>query len=121
MKLLLDMPVSPKLAVRLRAKGFDVVHLRERNLQTISDAEILELAIKDGRVVVSMDLDFTQLIATQALKWPSLILFRLHKSGPDEVGPLLEYILQTYDKELEQGAIISATDSQIRARSLPIR
>ena len=120
MKILLDMPVSIKLADWLRSKGYDTAHLRERNLQTLPDKEVLKLARQEKRILVSMDLDFPQLIATQALEWPSLILFRLRNPVPEKVGDLLEYILENYAEELEKGVILSVTETYIRIRDLPI-
>ena len=120
MRFLLDMPVSVRVAERLRQLGHDAVHIRERGLQSISDEEILKIAVAENRVMVSMDLDFSQLIATRAMGWPSLILFRIENVKPMEVADLLQYIVKTYSSELESGVILSVTDTYIRARNLPI-
>lgn len=121
MKLLLDMPVSFRVAESLRQHGHDAVHIRERGRQTASDEEILGIAAAEDRILVSMDLDFSQLIATRSLAWPSLILFRIENVKPIEVFNLLLHIIQTYSAELDGGAILSVTDTYIRIRNLPIK
>ena len=78
------------------------------------------MAEREKRLIVSMDLDFPQLLATRSLKWPSLILFRLETPKPEIVGDLLENILETYATDLGRGVIISVTETQIRVRNLPI-
>ena len=63
MKFFVDMPLSPALAEWLRLGGHDAVHATELIMDSSSDAEIVEAAIRDGRVVITADLDFPRLPA----------------------------------------------------------
>ena len=59
MKFLVDAQLPRRIAVRFREHGHDAIHtldLPEQN--TTSDATIVELAMRDGRVVVTKDADF---------------------------------------------------------------
>lgn len=55
MKFLVDMPLSPKLSAWLSERGYDAVHTIDRGLSTATDLEILELAQKEGRIVITAD------------------------------------------------------------------
>ena len=63
MKFLADMPVSPRTVDFLRRKGHDAIHLRERGMQKATDEEFIKLAGREGRAILTMDLDFPHLMA----------------------------------------------------------
>ncbi|MBF0238328.1 MAG: DUF5615 family PIN-like protein [SAR324 cluster bacterium] len=77
MKFLADMGISMKTVLWLRSQKLDVVHLREEHLQRMPDSEIMVKAQTEGRIILTMDLDFSQLVAASHGTLPSLISFRL--------------------------------------------
>jgi predicted nuclease of predicted toxin-antitoxin system len=61
-KLLLDEHLSPTIAVVLRALGVDAIHVRDRSLNGSSDAQVLERAFVEDRMVVTLNVvDFVRL------------------------------------------------------------
>jgi predicted nuclease of predicted toxin-antitoxin system len=72
-KFLIDMPLSPELALWLRAQDHDALHANELSLNRAADTEILSMALADGRVVVTADLDFPRLLAMLGTLGPGLI------------------------------------------------
>jgi predicted nuclease of predicted toxin-antitoxin system len=74
MKLVLDMHLSAEVAVELRSGGYDAFQLRERDLQHLTDEEIVALARAEDRVIVTFDLDFTTILARSRASGPSLAL-----------------------------------------------
>jgi hypothetical protein len=51
MKLLVDANLSPRVAIALRERGFDVVHVADLDLLTATDDEIFDRAVAEGLVL----------------------------------------------------------------------
>lgn len=57
MKFLADMGVAFRVVYWLRHAGHDAVHLREQGLQRMSDVDIFLKAKREGRIILTFDLD----------------------------------------------------------------
>lgn len=121
MKLLLDMGLAQSTAIFLRSAGYDAVHLREEGLQRLPDEQIMAKALREGRVILTHDLDFGRLVALSRGRLPSVVTFRLGDMRPRQVNQYLQDILTRFDHELEAGVLISVTDDAIRVRHLPVK
>lgn len=120
MRFLADMGISPITVAFLREHGHDALHLHEQDLDRLQDSAILEKALEESRVILTHDLDFGELIAASRAKLPSIIIFRLRNMRPERVNGHLHRLVSEYRESLEQGAVISVTEGQIRVRMLPI-
>ena len=121
MKFLADMGVSSSTVEWLKSNGFEAKHLREEELQKLPDKDIFSKAQKEGRVILTFDLDFGEIAALAGTMLPSVIIFRLQDQTPRNVNRLLKQILDNTKEELKQGAIISANEKRFRVRRLPIQ
>ena len=121
LKFLADMGISPRTVQELRDQGHDALHLHEEGLERLPDEEILEKARGEGRILLTHDLDFSQLLAQTSAEGPSVILFRLADMRPESVSHHLRLVLVQAEEELRQGAIVSVREGQIRVHPLPIR
>ena len=63
MMFLLDMPISPKTEEFLKMLGYDAVRVDRLNMQKATDKEIFQYAIKEGRTIITADLDFGQILS----------------------------------------------------------
>jgi predicted nuclease of predicted toxin-antitoxin system len=120
MKFLGDMGISPRTIALLRDHGYDSIHLIEQNLERMTDPNILEKARQEERILLTVDLDFAQLLAISGESLPSVILFRLGNVSREVVNRHLFAILDEYATELTNGVIISVNDVSVRLRYLPI-
>jgi len=120
MKFLADMGISLRTVEWLRQLGHDVLHLRDRGLQKLPDDEILDLARLEQRIILTIDLDFAQLLAVSKQALPSVILFRLGNENYDEINQRLSEVLNNCQQVLETGAIVSVNNGNFRVKKLPI-
>ena len=76
MNFLIDENLAPRLASELVGAGHDAVHVAELGLRSSPDQEILKVAFNQGRILISCDTDFGQLIERDSSGSPSLVLIR---------------------------------------------
>ncbi|MFN8387873.1 MAG: DUF5615 family PIN-like protein [Anaerolineales bacterium] len=120
MKFLADMGISPRVVSILRERGHEASHLREQDLGTLPDGEILAKARVEGFVLLTHDLDFGELLAASGGKLPSVIIFRLKDMRAENVNIHLFSILDKHSAALEKGVVCSVTEGKVRIRELPI-
>ena len=120
MRFLADMGVSLRVVDWLRRRGDDVVHLRDQGLQRMPDGEIFAKAIAEGRVVLTFDLDFGEIVAHLRARSTSVVVFRLRDARPERVISRLELVLAESCTALDRGAVVSVEDGRHRVRLLPI-
>ena len=119
MRFLADMGISPSTVAFLRGLGYEALHLHEEGLDRLRNSAILTRAREEGWVILTHDLDFGELVAASGARLPSLVVFRLRNMHPDRVNQYLHRIVGEHQAALEQGAVISVTEGQIRVRPLP--
>jgi predicted nuclease of predicted toxin-antitoxin system len=121
MDVLLDMPVSPVLLVVLRKYGHDGVHAYHIGKGRAADCELLDIARREDRIVITADLDFPRLLALSAAKGPGLILFRGGNYSDHEMCDLLERVFQNVTPEILECSICVVDKKRIRITRLPIQ
>lgn len=121
MKFLIDQNRSPRLAALLRQRGHDAVHTLDRGLERAEDTDLLLLAEREGRVIVSADTDFGTLLAFSGRRRPSVILFRSRNAlTADQHAELILGHLEDLTPDLAEGAVVVVSDDRIRIRRLPL-
>ena len=119
-RLLADMNISPETVRELRRNGWDIIRVSDLLPQNASDEAILSLARREGRVVVTQDLDFSTLLALGGHARPSLITLRLVLSDPETITRRLLEILPRSEKQLQEGCALTVDETTLRIRKLPI-
>jgi predicted nuclease of predicted toxin-antitoxin system len=120
-KLLVDECLSQRVAESLRSVGHDAVHVGARDLLGHTDGEVMACATNEGRVVVSADTDFGELLARSNAPLPSVVLLRRQVHEPDDQAAVIAEALDAAADDIAAGAIVVVTDTRIRIRSLPLR
>lgn len=120
MKFLADMPISPKTVSFLRSMMYDVYRNSEIGLLRARDVEIVDIAVREERIILTMDLDFAAIIAKSKGTTPSAIIFRVSDETPENVNRLLYTILPQVEEDVVKGAIIMVDDGRFRIRRLPV-
>jgi predicted nuclease of predicted toxin-antitoxin system len=119
-RILLDQGLAPATAIILRQDGWDAIHVGDIGLERALDPEILEAARLTGRTCITLDLDFHSHLALTRAGRPSVVLLRIQ--GLDAAGQasLIRAIWAGHEQILAQGAAISANNTSVRVRRLPL-
>lgn len=121
MRFLLDEGLSPRVADILASVGHDVQHVRDLGLASAIDSVVLQAALNDERVLLTLDTDFGTLLAHSGAALPSVVLFRGDVTRrPAGQAQLLLANLDQLEHALAQGALVVIGDGRLRVRALPI-
>jgi predicted nuclease of predicted toxin-antitoxin system len=121
MRFLIDASLSPRLAEAPTDAGHDAVHVQIAvGLDATADA-VFDHARVDQRVIVTAAPDFGDLLAHRATTEPSVILLR-RRTGrrPSQQAELLLGHLDSFQPDLDGGAIVVIEQARIRVRALPL-
>jgi predicted nuclease of predicted toxin-antitoxin system len=118
MRFLLNMNVCRAIADTLKELGQECVHARDVGLATADDRAVVEFARRDGRVIVTHDLDYGDLLMLSEGPGPSAIIFRLRRSSPSNMCQRLKEAWEPIRGAVQEGAIVVIEDAAVRIRPL---
>lgn len=118
--LLLDQNTPYGAAALLNERGVDTLHTRDAGLERASDAAITDAAAAMGRVVITHDADFSQLLALSGRLRPSVIHLRREFDTNGDFVACVCVVLATVGREILEGAVVSVDETSIRVRHLPL-
>ena len=118
MKFLLDVCIaSSVLHTTLTDLGHDVLSARD-GYADASDRELLELAHRENRVLVTEDKDFGELVFLHRL--PCSCIVRLHRLTAAEEAAAMRNLIARHGAAMRENAIIVVTGRRVRIRSASI-
>ncbi len=121
MRLLIDMNLTPRWVSFLTTAGHDAVHWSSVGAPAATDRQIFDYAREKRLILVTNDLDFSQILAHTRESAPSVVLLRGEPLVPETRGDALLQALRNCAAELGRGAILSLDWSgRVRARLLPL-
>ena len=80
MRLLADENIAAPLVLALRGAGHDVVYVAEL-APGITDEAVLSLALQQGRLLLTEDKDFGELVIRLKRRSPGIVLLRFREPG----------------------------------------
>lgn len=119
-RLLLDMCVHRRVGSALTARGLDVVHVGDVEMGRSPDSEVKSFALEEGRVVVTDDSDFAQLLSRSGAPAPSVIHVRAPAATPERVAQLVCSVLESAAADFAHGAVASVSERGARIHRLPL-
>jgi predicted nuclease of predicted toxin-antitoxin system len=120
MKLILDQGLPRSTVLHLTTVGISAEHVGDLGLAAAADSAILDAARQRLAVVVTLDADFHQLLAASHATSPSVVRIRIEGLKGDRLAAIIAQVVAVAGAELAAGAAVSATQSSIRVRMLPI-
>lgn len=120
MKLLPDVNIAAATIQALRKRDLDVLALTEAGLHRLQDPDILALAEREGRSVVTFDRRFTTSLALFRMALPSVVIVSVRDQTPASVTPRLLSALDQHRSKIAEGAIVIVDDDRTRVRKPPL-
>jgi len=118
MRLLLDQDVYASTASFLAGLGHDVVRVAQIGLSEASDEELLQVAQEQGRLLVTRDRDFGNLVFLKLLG-AGVIYLRMLASTQTPVHDELDRLLRTYPQDELARAFVVVEPGRHRFRKVP--
>jgi predicted nuclease of predicted toxin-antitoxin system len=116
LKLLADENIAGDMVAWLRAQGCEVVHASEQLAQE-ADSVVLQAAEKEGRLLLTEDKDFGELVFRDRMNSHGVILLRM---GKLTIAKRIERLTETWSvvQSNPSGCFIVITEKKIRVRAL---
>ena len=120
MKLKLDENLSRHLKHVLENLNYDVLTASDQGLLSQDDTTIGKAAKTEGRMLLTLDLEFGDLRKYPPGNHPGIILFRPRSFGPLAVNRFLEEFVRDTDLDQFSGCVVVVDPSKVRVRCPPL-
>lgn len=117
MKFVVDECTGPQVADWLASQGFDVFSVA-RQARGIKDVEVLGIANKEQRILITNDRDFGELIFKNGLAHQGVIFMRLNDETARNKINVLQKFLEMKLEGLDNKHFIIVTEESIRIRKI---
>lgn len=107
LRLLLDQMIDSDVAADLRAAGHDVCCVGEVGMKRADDGEILQLAIREGRILVTLDEDFGDWAVLPLDRHPGVIRVKAVPTSTEMIESVLfPFLADCEDQEFSDRLVI---------------
>lgn len=118
MKFLLDESADARIARHLRWLGHDITTIAADHASSLADREVLEIARREGRILITDDRDFGELIFAHELSHTGVIYLRFGDYADLSVKlDRITYVVNHHAAQLDQFLVV--TRQQVRVRAAP--
>ena len=108
MRFLLDENIDVRLAADLAAAGHDVTAVARDYQHSLSDRDILSIAHAEGRVLITKDRDFGELIFREHLPHAGVVYLRMRGNFSTQ-RKRLAAVIRDHAEQLHQFLVVTAT------------
>jgi predicted nuclease of predicted toxin-antitoxin system len=119
MKAKIDENLPLQIATRLRELGHDVHTAEQENLSGCDDSELWAQAQREGRILITQDLDFSDSRRFTPGTHHGVVLVRLHSPSRLRLVERLEEVFQGEAISEWARCFVVVTDQKIRVRRKP--
>ncbi len=100
LKFLVDVGIGKKVETWLIDNGYDVLSVRDIDPRLLDQA-ILQIAVSENRIVVTMDKDFGEMIYRAKQPHTGVLLLRLDDAPSDEKVRVVAHIINNHADKME--------------------
>lgn len=116
MKLKLDENISRHIQPELEALGHDVMTVAEEGLLSQPDPVIAAAARFEGRILLTLDVEFADLRKYPPGSHPGIVLFRPRGHGPLAVNEVIRDFVTRASVDEVSGCVVVVEPDRIRVR-----
>ncbi|MBU0502720.1 MAG: DUF5615 family PIN-like protein [Candidatus Margulisbacteria bacterium] len=116
MKFLLDENLPIETVAVLREIGCDVKNVHDLKLAGKSDEKIIEVARKEKRILITLDLDFSNILNYPPKSHPGIIVLRLDNPNRKNIINTIKQFLKIIKTEEIKRSLIILEDKEYRIR-----
>ena len=116
MKFLADQCTSKRTVKFLHSEGYTITTLEDLNQTTISDPDLLKLAMSRDEVLITEDKGFGNIMNYPPRSHQGIILLRVRLRNRDALHKTLSHFLLNTDRETLRHTLVTVTESTIRIR-----
>lgn len=116
MKFFLDENLSPQHAAELRSNGHDVYSVAEVGLSGAKDEQILQFAIENQRVLITLDADFAHILRFPPAHTPGVLRLKVHPPTEEGIRQTLQRALSLLVNTDLAGCLAVVDENKIRIR-----
>lgn len=116
MRFKIDENLPVEIAEILRDRKFDADTVKEENLSGKSDEYISEVCLRENRILVTLDLDFSDTRVYPPDKYPGFIVIRLKNQSKNNIIIIFSKMIPFLQKENVQNRLAVLKENKIRIR-----
>ena len=120
MNVLVDMNLGPGWVAALAGDQVRVRHWQDIGDKTAPDRDLLAWARANAHIVLTLDLDFQQLLFATRAQGPSVVLLRVRDVLAPSLPAKVRQVLIENAASLEEGCLIVVDEHRSRIRRLPL-
>lgn len=117
MKLLLDENLSPQQSAILRELGHDAIAVTEAGLSGEPDEKVRAFAIESGRILLTLDADFGNILRFPTAGTPGVIRLKIHPPTEEAIREQISKTLEVLKETPLVGCLAVSHGDVIRIRS----
>jgi predicted nuclease of predicted toxin-antitoxin system len=117
MRFKVDENVATEAIGVLLAAGYDATTVFEQALGGRADRDIASVCKREGRILITLDTDFSDIRTYRPSDCPGLIVLRLPKQSAAEVVRMMGRLLEVFRSDQCRGQLWIVEPQRIRVRS----
>ena len=111
-----DQNLHDDFAVLLRQHGHDAVTVNDQQMQGHADDDIAAACLREGRAIVTQDLDFSNILTYPPQDYSGIIVLRLHDQSRPSVVAVVSRLIPLFATESLVGCLWIVDDIGMRIR-----
>jgi len=116
MKFKIDENLPVEFAEILQAAGYDAVTVVDEKLKGESDADLVKVCQREERILVTLDLDFSNLQTYPPQEYAGFIVFRVHRQDKPHLIEVFRRTISLLDREQISHKLWIVEETRVRIR-----